>query len=403
MTKGAKSWQVRLTLLTMAHALGSLHSISVLALAPIIRPELDLSFAQFGLLMTAYSTGQVTGAIPSGMLVDRVGVGRALIASHFILALGGAILYAATGFAMALFALLMMGWGYSIMNPGTARGVLEWFPQSRRATAMGVKQTGVPIGGVVAAGTLAVAVWIDWRDIMLIISVATMVGGVLCFYLVEPRPQAETAGAPKKSSVFSGIVKLAKDRNFLMLASSCGIFNVGQYNFFTYLTLFMREAALASQETASVVLGVAQAASAFGRIGWGYIADTMFQGRRKTLSLLICTSGAIFLALMALVGPSWGVVIGMALAIGLGMTIASYASVLQTVAVESVPRSQAGSAVGGLMIGLSLGAMAGPPLFGAVIDFTGQFADGWLTTAVIVAFGLFILKYKYKEGAERTH
>ncbi|MBT5810694.1 MAG: MFS transporter, partial [Rhodospirillaceae bacterium] len=227
MTDGAKSWQARLTLLTMAHALGSLHSISVLALAPIIRPELDLSFAQFGLLMTAYSTGQVTGAIPSGMLVDRVGVGRALIASHFILALGGAILYAATGFAMALFALLMMGWGYSIMNPGTARGVLEWFPQSRRATAMGVKQTGVPIGGVVAAGTLAVAVWIDWRDIMLIISVATMVGGVLCFYLVEPNLRGDSAEAPQKSSVFSGIVKLAKDRNFLMLASSCGIFNVG--------------------------------------------------------------------------------------------------------------------------------------------------------------------------------
>ena len=166
----AKSWQARLSLLTMAHALGSLHSISVLALGPVIRPGLALSFTQFGLLMTAYSAGQVIGAIPAGVLVDRVGVGRALISAHLILALGGTILYAADGFAMALFALLMMGWGYSIMNPATARGVLEWFPQGRRATAMGVKQTGVPIGGVLAAGTLALAVLIDWRDIMLIIS-----------------------------------------------------------------------------------------------------------------------------------------------------------------------------------------------------------------------------------------
>ena len=129
----------------------------------------------------------------------------------------------------------------------------------------------------------------------------------------------------------------------------------------------------------------------------------MFQGRRKTLVLLICGSAAVLLTAMALVGPHWGVIIGMALAIGLGMTIASYASVMQTVAVESVPRAQTGSAMGGVMIGLSLGAMAGPPLFGAVVDFTGQFADGWLTTAVIVATGLVILKYKYKEGAEQTH
>jgi MFS transporter, ACS family, hexuronate transporter len=395
----AKSWQARLTLLTMAHALGSLHSISVLALGPVIRPDLDLSFTQFGLLMTAYSAGQVTGAIPSGVLVDRVGVGRALIASHFILALGGAILFAATGFAMALFALLMMGWGYSIMNPATARGVLEWFPQARRATAMGVKQTGVPIGGVLAAGTLALAVLIDWRDIMLIISVLTAAGGLLCLYLIEPHDMAKTDDSAEKPSVLSGVIQLAKDRNFLMLATSSGIFNVGQYNFFTYLTLFMREAANASQETASVVLGAAQAASAFGRIGWGYIADTMFQGRRKTLALLICTAAAIFLALMAVVGPSWGVVIGMALAIGLGMTIAAYASVLQTVAVESVPRSRTGSAIGCIMIGTSIGAMTGPPLFGAVVDLTGRFADGWLVTAGIVAIGLCVLKFRYKERA----
>ncbi|MFT6581878.1 MAG: putative MFS family arabinose efflux permease [Alphaproteobacteria bacterium] len=402
MTGHAKPWQARLSLLTMAHALGSLHSVSVLALGPIIRPELDLSFAQFGLLMTAYSTGQVTGAIPSGILVDKVGVGRALIISHFILAIAGAVLYASTGFAMALFALLMMGWGYSIMNPATARGVLDWFPQSRRATAMGVKQTGVPLGGVLAAGTLALAVFVDWRIIMLVISVITAVGGVLCLYLNEPNPVRDSqldghSDGSGKPGVLAGVRELAKDRNFMMLATSSGIFNVGQYNFFTYLTLFMREAAQATQETASVVLGAAQAASAFGRIGWGYIADTLFRGRRKTLSLLICSAAAVFLATMAVVGPNGGVMIGMALAILLGLTIAAYASILQTVAVESVPRTRSGSAIGCMMIGTSIGAMVGPPLFGAAVDLTGIFASGWVMTAIIVAAGVMVLKFCFRE------
>ena len=264
---------------------------------------------------------------------------------------------------------------------------------------MGVKQTGVPIGGVLAAGTLALAVLIDWRDIMLVISMLTTAGGLLCLYLIEPRDVAKADDGVEKPSILSGVIQLAKDQNFLMLATSSGIFNIGQYNFFTYLTLFMRDVALASQETASIVLGAAQAASAFGRIGWGYIADTMFQGRRKILTLLICTAASIFLALMAVVGPSWGVIIGMALAVGLGMTIAAYASVLQTVAVESVPRTQTGSAIGCIMIGTSIGAMTGPPLFGAVVDMTGRFADGWLVTAGIVAIGLCVLKFRYKERA----
>ena len=72
-------WRTRIAILLGAHAVGTLHSVSVLALAPVIRPDLGLSFAQFGLLMTAYSAGQVTGSVPSGAYVDRVGVGWGLV------------------------------------------------------------------------------------------------------------------------------------------------------------------------------------------------------------------------------------------------------------------------------------------------------------------------------------
>ena len=204
-------------------------------------------------------------------------------------------------------------------------------------------------------------------------------------------------GSRAVAGPLAGVVQLARDRNFGVLVFSSGLFNVGQYNFFTYLTSFMREAAQASQEIASLTLGLAQAASAVGRIGWGALSDMVFKGRRKGLVASICLAASAFLSAMALVGWIWGVVVGIGIAMLLGLTIASYASLMQTMAVEAVAPERSGSSIGYITIGTASGAMIGPPLFGVVIDATGRFADGWLMTAAIVAGGVALLAYGFRE------
>ena len=386
-------WRSRLAILAGAHAVGTLHSISILAMAPVIRPDLGLNFAQFGLLMTAYSAGQVSGSIPAGALVDKVGVGWALVGGSIILFFGAALLTQAEGLSLALFALLIVGWGYSITNPATARGVLEWFPPNRRATAIGLKQTGVPIGGIIAAGTLALTAVLPWQTIIWLIAGATLCNAVVCFRLAE-RPKTRGGGTV---GPLAGVVRLARDRNFGALVFSSGLFNVGQYNFFTYLTSFMREAAQASQEIASLTLGLAQAASAVGRIGWGALSDMVFKGRRKGLVVSICLAASALIVAMAAVGSLWGVAAGIGIAMLLGLTVASYASLMQTMAIESVALENSGASIGYMTIGTASGAMIGPPLFGAVIDATGRFADGWLMTAAIVAAGVALLAFGFRE------
>ncbi len=98
-------WRSRIAILTGAHAVGTMHSVSVLALAPVMRPDLGLNFAEFGLLMTAYSAGQVSGSIPAGAFVDRVGVGWALVGASIILSMGAALLTQAESLTLALIAL----------------------------------------------------------------------------------------------------------------------------------------------------------------------------------------------------------------------------------------------------------------------------------------------------------
>lgn len=358
-----------------------------------MRPDLDLNFAQFGLLMTAYSAGQVSGAVPAGAFVDRVGVGWALACACLILTAGTALLTQAEGLPLALVALLVVGWGYSITNPATARGVLEWFPPNRRATAIGVKQTGVPVGGVLAAGTLTLAAYIPWQTILWLIAGTTLISAAICLTLAEkPQRRRGAAGGP-----LAGIFVLFRDRNFGALVLTSSLFNIGQYNFFTYLTSFMREAAQASQEIASLTLGLAQAVSAIGRIGWGALSDTVFGGRRKGLAIGVCAAAALFFVLMATAGWVNAAFAGIAAATLLGLTIASYASLMQTMAVEAVPPENSGASIGYISIGTAAGAMAGPPLFGAVVDLTGLFAGGWLLTAAVVACGVLLFAFGFEE------
>ncbi len=384
----------RLAILTLVHAVGTLHMVSVMAMAPVIQRDLDLSVTQVGLLVSAYYGAQTVGAMPAGGMVDRLGVGWALVVANVILIMGAISLSQATSFALAFGSCAVIGLGYSITNPATARGVLEWFPPDRRATAMGIKQTGVPIGGVLAAGNGALVTLVTWQNIMWLIAALTACSALLCLRLAE-HPRWRAGGSLR--SIVANLREVVRDRDVGILFAAGGFFNMGQMNFFAYLTLFMREAAQASQPIAGLCLAVAQAASAIGRVGWGVVSDTLFRGLRKPLVIILCAASVIFLAGMAIIAPGWGVTVGIMLALLLGLTIASFASLTQTLAVEVVEPRLAGSAMGYTLMGTALGGVIGPPLFGLAVDVTGHFASGWLLTALLVLAGTALLAFRFKE------
>ena len=116
------------------------------------------------------------------------------------------------------------------------------------------------------------------------------------------------------------------------------------------------------------------------------------------LMAVLCGFASILLASLAWVEPGWGLWLGLVLATLLGLTIASYAPIAQSITVEMVSPHLSGSALGYNLLGVFIGGMLGPPIFGAILDQSGSFAVGWLVTAVITAFGTFILVKWFKEG-----
>ncbi len=385
----------RIAVLTGCHITGTMHSVSVWAMAPLIRSDMELSAGQFGLFVSAYYGAQMVFAFPAGAIADRIGVGRSLIAAMLILSCGAIAMSTVNSLPMALLAMTLMGMGYSIVNPASARGVLNWIPPEYRATAMGVKQTGVPLGGVLAAFSGVLATVFGWRSMLLFAAAATFATILLLVPLLRiPRK----AGGSGPLLPWRELRRVIADRNIRVFANANALLQIGQGNFFAWLTLFLRDVGQTSQSFASLCLGVAQLASAGGRIGWGVLCDRLFRGRRVTLVTMISAVAAIGLMAMVLINPDNVHVMALLLSALLGVTIASFAGLTITIATEVSPAERAGTTVGFNLMMVSFGGVIGPPLFGFAIDYLGGYTAGWLLTGASVAVGLYLLRFVFVEG-----
>ena len=48
-----------------------------------------------------------------------------------------------------------------------------------------------------------------------------------------------------------------------------------------------------------------------------------------------------------------------------------------------------------------MGAIVGPPIFGAIVDATGSYSGGWFVTAAMVGCGALLIGLGFREGGPR--
>ena len=388
---------LRLVVFAAVHAVGSMAYVSIVAMAPAIRPALGLSATALGLVVATYSAMQAVLGLPIGSIIDRIGVRRSLIVACVLTGAGAWSMSAAASFPGAVAAMALIGLGYAFVNPATSKGVLEWLPANRRATGMGIKQAGVPIGGILGAGVGALLVYADWRALIHLVTAMAALVLIPCLFL-PPSPPRDGSWSMRRMLRDLRVVLL--DGNLGWYNLGIGIYQGGQFSLFAYVTLFMRETMAASQPLAAACLGLAQVASAIGRLGWGVLSDFAFGGRRKPVQIFIGATAAASLLLLVVVPAGWGGLgawLAVAIAAVAGLTVAGHVALSQTIVVESAERRLAATAIGYNRILTGLGGMAGPPLFGLAVDLTGGYRAGWLVTVLLVGTGTLVIALRFRE------
>jgi predicted MFS family arabinose efflux permease len=386
----------RLSLLFLAHAIGTASITVALATSPAIESSLGLGHSAFGLLVSAYWTAGLVLAIPAGWLVDRFGLRTMLVVANLLFALGLWTFAQASATPLAALGLALAGGGYALVNPATARGVLMWFPQRGRATAMSVKQTGVPAGGALAA-LAAGSGGADWRELATALALVAAFASIA--YAALPGGREHAASSIRLRDVGG----LLRRRPLALFNGAACLYAASQAAFFAYLVLFVTDAQPGSLALAGLCLAVAHIGSAAGRVSWGVSSDRLVRhGRTFCLVLVGLLSAAALVALLlaTVLGARAAMPVAAAL---VGFTLGGYAGMMQTAAVEAVEATSAGAAIGYNMLGTTLGNVLGPAAFGIALSSLGYTAT-WSATAALLLVGaaLFRTIRRYEASGQRS-
>jgi MFS family permease len=360
-------------------------------LAPFLQADLDLTRAQVGLFNSALMSGSLLAMFAAGWVVDARGERVALIGGNLVVGFFCVCVLATDSFPAALAVLFGAGIGGAFPTPAGSKAVMGWFPLHQRGTAMGIRQTGIPAGGALAAALLpAIALAAGWR-------VAVAAGGLACFLsaaicaLAYRNPPDEPDAATLRAGAQRMPLRELLTRNVLLLGLAGAVLTLGQFTLITYLALYLRETQGIPVAISATLLVLAQIAGAAGRILWGVGSDRLFGRRRKPALLLangLAALGALALGWLPAATPLW--LLAPLVMLYAFNTLGWHGSWISLL-VESAGTAQQGRTVG---LGMSImypGIILLPPLFGWFVDRTHSWPWAWTLLAAILLAGMALL------------
>jgi len=381
-----------LALIMAAQTMANVGPLGIPSIAPLIREDLGLSMAQAGSFLSAYYIGAAVMSLPAGWMADRWGVLATMVVGQAIIA-GGLFGVAGSGaFSLLTAIMVCAGAGYGMLNPTTAKAAMAWFPRRQRATAVGLKQVGLPLGGAVGALVMPpLALWLGWRSTVTVPASLIAALALLTWLLYRDPPSASVAVTGTSAGGRMSLARVLANRDLWLVSISTLVFAGMQTVWMSFLVLYLTEVLRLSLVQAGRYLVMAQVAGMAGRVIFGMLSDGYFEGRRRIVLVIAGVGSTACSLVMAETGPQTGAWVLAPLALAFGFFGIGWNGVQHTLLAELVGPRGAGTAVGlGLSVS-SLGVSICPPIFGLAVQRLGGFGIPWAALGVVMALNLCLL------------
>lgn len=346
-------------------------------LATFVIDDLDISRSTLGWVV---STNVIAAAALSpfaGSFADRLGGKAALI-----------VVFGASAAAFAVFglttALVMVFVGSAIAalsqaggNPSTNTLIGQVLPRGERGVVTGIKQSGVQAGIALAGLTLpAIALWLGWRQAMLVVALGPLVAGVVAV-IVVPRTAGHLESDGDRAGPLPSAIRWLTAYGFLFGFAGAVTF---------FLPLFTEESLGFDPRLAGLAAALGGVVAFGSRILWARRAEVRddYTGPLGTMALLGVVAAILFLLSPTVTALVWVAVILT------GMSTSAWNSV-GMLAVINEPGTPTGRASGFVLLGFLLGLGIGPPLYGATIDATGDYVVMWVLSLIAAGLSLILM------------
>lgn len=397
----------KFTALLCAQVFVSFAGLSIPPLIPFFKNELGLNYTQVGAIMAFLYFGAMAMSIPAGWLTDKLGIKKMVLFSQtfigFFVFFFGVF---TNNYLIAIVSAFFMGLGYGMVNPPTTKGITLLVERKNRGFAMSLKQTGVPIGGAIAAGLLpSLAISFSWRLSFALTGISVIIAGILCYLLYNPEEEEPLSSHIKTNSdhlkkILQGnSKKIFLNKDIIFLSTGAAFCSFVQVAFLTYIVLYLKDVKQFDLVLATFCLTLTNIGGIIGRIFWGVVSDRLFGGDRKpVLKLIVLLIFVISLIFALNIDLPFFILISIIFIFGLSAV--GWNGVYHAFIGELSTEETMGKITGFCMMITFLGNIGGPILFGKIIDVTGSYNTAWfsLCLSMVAAFSVFSLIREEKFG-----
>ncbi|HEX3968216.1 MAG TPA: MFS transporter [Edaphobacter sp.] len=262
--------------------------------------DLHLSKGAAGILGSVTLLAAAAGGLVFGIIADRFGRTRALMASVLIYAIFTAACGLSQNFVQLAVFRILLGLGMGGEWASGASLVSETWPAEHRGKALGLMQSSWAIGYALAAFVAAVVMPIGgWRAVFFV--------GVLPAFLTlwiqrsVEEPAVWKNARNTAAATFSGFAEIFRGKLLpltviLTLMNACCLFAWWGFNLWVpaYLSLPLSQGGVGLTSTAmSVVVIVMQVGMWFGYITFGFVSDAI--GRKRTYVTYLLVAATLLL------------------------------------------------------------------------------------------------------------
>lgn len=362
---------------TTAQASFSTVTFALAVLAPALRDEYQLTLTQVGVVLAAEWIGLTLSMLPWGFAADRYGERWTLAAGLT----GCAVCLAGAAFAPSyesLVALLLLAGAFGgAVQSGSGRAVTSWFAREERGLALGVRQTAVPVGGLIAA--VAIPLLGGARSGFIFLALLVLVGAVVGALVLRSGAEHELEAADVESTL--------RDRRLWLVCAASGLYVVPQVALMGFVVLFLHDERGFTTADAAAVLAVSQLLAAALRIGVGRWSDVVGSRVRPLRLIGLAVAAMVTVVAATATTDAWIVVPAIAVATALSM---AWNGLSFTIAAEIGGR-RSGAAIGIQQTALAATGVVVPVAFAAAVS-TSSWQAAFLLAALFPLVGWLTLR-----------
>jgi MFS family permease len=315
------------------------------------------------------------------VLADRFG--ERLVLAAGLTACGAALVGAgyAGGFGSLILLIGLAGAAGASVNAASGRAVMQWFPAAERGFALGVRQTAIPLGGLISALVLPA---LSLRSSFVFLAGLCVVGALFGAAAIR-----EAAGFAEDDVLEPrGLGATLRDHRLWLLCAGSSLYLVAQLAITGFLVLFLHdERGLSDAEAAGVLAGV-QVVAVVLRIGGGRWSDRIGSRLRPLRLVGLASAVTLAVATVLLSAPLGVLIAAFVLAGGWSM---AWNGLSFTAAAEIAGRSRSGAALGMQQSALAAAGAIVPPAFAAVVA-ASSWRVGFAVAALFPLVGVQLLR-----------